>query len=250
MSRPGPLDMRDLIGRARKLSSRLGGNPAEASDRLEPYQRRMQKAGAKPGEIVSTQDTAVELGPPTHLSVHALLWTREKNLVRDHYFSLVGPDLAEAAGTSRDYAQLICLELNQSGTDALGLEPLQYFPRLLPGLMARMMPGRLWLRVSQTALAQGLDFSLLAGALRRACQQEVKPWFGVEVFFVTQGRPEVQAFAGLASEAKILAGKHKRIALSKDGEYECAELDCRNCEEKPVCDMIREVRKIRKKGKP
>ncbi len=245
----GPVDMRGLIERAHRLVSKFGAEARELSPGLDAYRKRMQKEPGPARKLVSAQDTAVELGPPDRLSVNAVLWTREKKLVRDNRFCLVGPDLAEAAGTAHAYAQVICLAVKESGADALGLEALQYFPELLPGLMARMVPGRLWLRASKNAVAAGLNFSLLAAAVRAAYQKELPQVLGVESIFVTRGRSEVEPFAAIASEAKILAGKHRRIALSEDGGYECAELDCRNCEEKPVCDMIREVRKIRRREK-
>jgi len=71
-----------------------------------------------------------------------------------------------------------------------------------------------------------------------------------EVIFVTSCGEDVEALAKIASEAKILAGRHKKLVLGADGEVECPELDCESCEEKPVCDNLRDIVIKRRKRRP
>ena len=63
----------------------------------------------------------------------------------------------------------------------------------------------------------------------------------VEVVFVTSSEADVEALGPIAAEAKILAGRHKKLVLSPDGEVECTDLDCEDCDEQPVCDALRDV---------
>jgi len=244
----GPVDMGELIERAHLLAEKFHGKISQASPGLDLYRKLMAEEDGGRGKIVTAEDTAVELGAPGQRSVKAVLHTREKNLVRDNQFSLIGPDFDQSTGTSRPYAQLILLAIDKTASlDPWSLESLQYFPGVLPGLMARMVPGRLWLRASRDAVAAGLNFSIMAAAIRNAGFGQLPQLLGVESIFVTGSREEVEPFEGLASEAKILAGVHQRIAVGKNGDYECEELNCGNCEEKPVCDMIREVKAIRRR---
>ena len=243
-------DMKKLIVRAREISADL--EPTELAA-LGPEQLRAfrERAGAGPSSarmIVLAEDTAVELGPPKRASMNAVLWTNEPGLVNDGRVLLIGPDLAEVQGQERDYAQIMMLEL-EPGADAdlFKLESIQYLSRRLPGVMARMMPGRLWLRVSKQAMKEGLCFPLLSGAFRESYQEQVPGVCKVESLFVTRDRSSVERFSALASEAKILSGQHKKIMLAADGEYECEDLDCGTCDDKEVCDEIREVVTIRRK---
>jgi len=245
-----PVDLSELIARAQRLLNKFSGtlSPIAADRELSQYLEKMKGENEPAKKIVSAQETAVELGSPKRLSVNIVLWSKNPGLIRDRHFCLLGPDLPESAGAERDYAQIILLAIDETAEiDPFRLESLQFLAQALPGVMARVIPGRLWLRVSKTAVSAGITFALLARAIRDAYQKEVSGLSAVESIFVTSSK-EVEPFSALASEAKILSGRHKKISLGLGGDYECEELSCGTCEEKPVCDMIREVRAIRRKS--
>ena len=182
--------------------------------------------------------------------MNCLLWSKDQDLVQDDHFFLIGPDLPESFGQELDYAQLILAALHPGPElNLFRMESLQFLPGIIPGVMARMIPGRLWLRVSKDALSHGINFSLLAKAIRRAAQAQAPELVAMESIFITAGKEAVERFSGLASEAKILSGRHRKISLGLSGGYECLELNCDHCEEKQVCDTIREVRVIRRKSR-
>jgi CO dehydrogenase/acetyl-CoA synthase beta subunit len=243
-------DMQALVTRARKLlaEARCGTESAGDPLRLLEY-RRSFDAGSEPAnKILLAADTAVELGPPARASAHAVIWTAEPEMIRDGRVSLLGPDLAACLGAERDYAQIILLGIVRApGLDLFRLEAIQFLTRRLPGVMARVVPGRLWLRVSHQAIAAGLDFALLGTALAEAFRREVRGILAVESVFITSDRAEVEKFSALAAEARIYSGRHRKISLGGAGDYECEELNCESCEEKPVCDQIREVTAIRRR---
>jgi hypothetical protein len=62
-----------------------------------------------------------------------------------------------------------------------------------------------------------------------------------EVVFVTRSEEDVEALRQIATEANILSGRHKKLFLGADGDIECSELNCETCDEKPVCDSLRDV---------
>jgi CO dehydrogenase/acetyl-CoA synthase beta subunit len=247
MSRP--TDMRELIRAVKKMAAKNQSVTVDAAgeDKLSGYLSRMNSGCSEAWAMVMAQDTEVELGSPKRASVNTVLWTREKELVTDNRCHVIGPDLSELKAEDRDYCQIVMLEIKPGREpDPFLLEPGQFLTDRIPGVMARMIPGRLWLRVSRRAVKAGVNFSIIAAVIRKAyC--ELPGVKAVECIFADSDRDAVQGFAGLASEARILSGRHKRISLGRDGDYECEELDCASCEDKPVCDIIREVRVIRKR---
>lgn len=227
--------------------------PFNTRDEIERFKQKVglvQRQGGKP-TIVMSEDTAVELGHPQDASINLVLWTHNPDLVEDKAIHLCGPDLNHAHGARLPYAQLILLALREDfDADPFSLESTQFLSNRLPGYMVRMIPGRLWARVSRQALSDGLNFSTLGGALIAAYYDDFPGVEKVEVAFVTAGNEKVKNFSPVAAEAKIISGGNKKLSLVDDGEYECEDLNCDTCDEKEVCDDIREIVILRRKNKP
>ena len=51
----------------------------------------------------------------------------------------------------------------------------------------------------------------------------------------------MESLTQIAVEADILSGHHKKLILGADGKIECSELNCEICDEKPVCDNLRDI---------
>lgn len=194
-------------------------------------------------EIVLAEEVAVELGHPNTASRCILLLTRNADLVRNGVISVLGPDLDDRqADKQRPLAQVIMLALEASATaDPFDMENAQYLINRLPGYMVRSVPGRLWVRVSRDSREKGLGLHTVGSALISTYTREFEGVEKAEVLFITAGKEEVEELAVLSAEAEIMAGRHKKVVLGMDGEAECAELDCDDCDEQPVCDNLRDV---------
>ncbi len=248
----GSEDLTELLGRLRETAKGFQARLLSAAgpDELAEYKGRLEKKGKGKSPVILASDTAVELGSPRLRSAYAALWTRDKSLVTDGAVTVIGPGLAESEGKALDYAQLTALALGpEAEPNPFKLESIQFLARRLPGVMSRTVPGRLWVRVSHQAIEAGVDFRIIGGALRETYKKEMAGVEAVESFFVTLCGRAVDQFSAIASEARIHAGSHKKLALGVDGSYECKELECDSCDEKPVCDRIREVAIIRKRKK-
>jgi len=46
----------------------------------------------------------------------------------------------------------------------------------------------------------------------------------------------------------VLSGRHRKLALSADGTFECSDLDCENCDERETCDALKDVTIKYRKG--
>ena len=86
-----------------------------------------------------------------------------------------------------------------------------------------------------------MTLDTLGSALISAYREEFEGVLAAEVLFITSSREDVEALNIVSTEAQILAGRHKKLVLGIDGDVECAELACETCEEKPVCDDLRDI---------
>jgi hypothetical protein len=218
---------------------------------LRAFARRTGFAPRRQGtpEIVLGSDVAVELGHPATASRPILLTTEVPGMVRHGRVSLLGPDLdALAVGERCPFGQVVMLTLRPgSAPDPFELDSAQFLINRLPGYMVRAMPGRLWVRVSKAGRARGITLRTVAEALTVAFLGDFEEVEGVEVLFVTSAVADVEALAPIALEASVIAGKHKKLVLAPDGELECSELSCETCDDKPVCDDLREIVRERRR---
>jgi len=137
--------------------------------------------------------------------------------------------------------------------DPYELELTQYLTNRLPGYMVRSLPGRLWARIGRREAGRrpgpALGLFDLGKALIAAYQLDFPTITGVEIALVTSNESDLETLAPLCLEADVIAGRHKRLSLGVSGDLDCSELDCENCDEKPVCDNLREVVRIRRRSR-
>ncbi len=202
-------------------------------------------------EVILSEDVYAELGHPATASRAMVLTTYDPDLVEHGRISLVGPDLAAMKpGVRGPFAQVVMVALDrQHMPDPFDLENTQYLMHRLPGYMVRSVPGRLWVRVGKKQQAAGLNLHVVGSALAQAFSDDFDGVLKAEVVFITSNNEDVAALEQVAAEAKILSGQHKKLALGVDGSIECSELNCEECDEKPVCDNLRDVVVQRRKLK-
>jgi CO dehydrogenase/acetyl-CoA synthase beta subunit len=203
--------------------------------------RRMQapenlsRRGEGPPSVVVGEDVGAELGQPGAISHAMVLTTTKKDLVEDGRVRCAGPDLDQAAGP---YAQVVMLSHNGDPPDPFELETTQYRPNRLPGFMARTVPGRLWVRFSKQALSDGLRLHTLGSALVAAFRMDFPQVTGVEVLLATS---DVEQLDQVAAEFKVKSGQHRKLVLVEDGVYDCEDLNCESCDQKEVCDALKDI---------
>jgi hypothetical protein len=240
-------DMSPLIGRVREFLVHHGEGirTYDASSdllHLEDEERSGQAQEAR-ADVVLAEDTAVELGHPLTPSLAMVLTCYQPQLVRHGEISILGPDVDEIeSGDRRPFAQIIMLSFrNGDSPDPFQIDRTQYLTRRLPGYMVRSVPGKAWVRISRAAMAAGLTIKTVGSALIDAYMHDFETLEKAEVAFVTSCEKDVEALTQIAYEASILAGKHKKLVLGVDGEVECQELNCETCDDKPVCDNLRDI---------
>jgi CO dehydrogenase/acetyl-CoA synthase beta subunit len=240
-------DMAPLVGRMREflaerkvrtVSCDAPYDITTLSDRFGFSEKRKGRP-----EVILGADVALELGHPSSASRGIVLLCHRPDLVENGRISVVGPDLDQMAmGIHHPFAQVVMLFVRPDQMpDPFEIDNTQYLMHRLSGYMVRSVPGRLWVRISQSGRSAGLTLQVVGSALIAAYTGDFEGVAGAEVVFVTSSPSDVEALSQISTEANILAGRHKKLALGVDGEVECRELDCETCEEQPVCDSLRDI---------
>jgi hypothetical protein len=258
---PGTSTVADMAPLIRRVCEFLAQREAQTASWQAPYDVRTLAAGfgfterrrGKP-EVILAEQVAVELGHPSTPSLATVLLSWQAGLVRGGRISIVGPDLdGLEAGVRHPFAQVVMLRVRAGGTpDPFEVDTAQFLLHRLPGYMVRSVPGRLWARVSRSGRAGGLDLKTIGSALITAYMGEFEEVEAAEVVFVTSGAQHVDALRQVAIEANILAGRHRKLVLGVGGDIECRDLACDTCDDKPVCDNLRDIviqRKARRDGR-
>jgi len=240
-------DMAPLIRRLRELMEKRADRTTSCPSPLDADALRgrfgFMDKGKGRTEIILAEDVAVELGHPSTASRATVLCTFDPGAVVKDRVSIVGPDLAGMAPGGRPpLGQAVILALRPDAVpDPFELENTQYLTNRLPGFMVRSVPGKLWVRISQKARAAGLTLETVGAALVAAYTGAFPGVQKAEVVFITSSAEDVEELGRIAAEASILAGRHKKLVLGVDGDVECTSLDCDVCEDKPVCDNLRDI---------
>jgi CO dehydrogenase/acetyl-CoA synthase beta subunit len=222
------------------------GDPASLLDGL-----RIQ-VGPEAGQgVVLRGETFAEMGSPDAGSCAFPLWTASPDHVKDGRITLIGPDIPESRGSSLPFGQVLIVGGEQLGDkEHEVLDQNQYVADRIEGYMIKSTPGRMWCRISNDAAGKGLDFETLGRALMAIFKSEVPQVQAMEVVFVTSGKKDVERLGEIAEQVKKIGRDIVRETWLAKGYdiLECTQSwDCGTCNDKSVCDEIREVVQITKK---
>ncbi len=207
----------------------------------------LNRADAKT-TIILKEDTRLELGHPSKGSCYANLPTRDPALVENGRITLAGPDIPDIKTETAPFAQ-ITLACCKSNVRDISVKMDRYLHTSVQhdGYMVRSMPNLIWSRISKKAAHSGFSLYELGARLIEALNFEFQDISGAEIFFVTSSREYISELNEIVEPARQSLQKLLKFELADDETYECtASLDCDVCPERPVCDSIRDVIKIRK----
>lgn len=202
---------------------------------------------ANPG-IILRGDTFVELGHPQAGSSGFLLWTKDLSLIRDGRVTLIGPDIQESSEGSLPFGQIVMVageELEEKDHEMLIQG--QYIADQIEGYMVKSSSRNIWSRVSKDGAAKGFCFETLGRALMAIFKSEILKVQAMEIIFVTSSKDDVRRIDDLAAQVQKISKEIVKETWKVRGyDIEC-DLDCSSCNDKPVCDNIREVLAERKR---
>ena len=228
--------------------------------------------------VILRNDTLVELGNPEAGSCSIFLYTDKPSLLSDGRITLLGPDINDSgisnltfnemvisgrvhpsdqdlellekasnrkpATKSYPFAQIIMVAgKTLSENDYETLKACQIVGDQIEGYMVRSFTQNIWSRVSRDAAAKGFNFETLGKALMVLLKSANLKIEAMEVAFVTTNKHDISVLAEYARQIQKISKEIVRENWKIKGyDIECTS-DCTICDDKPVCDDIREVLK-------
>jgi CO dehydrogenase/acetyl-CoA synthase beta subunit len=208
------------------------------------------KVGSGAGSgIILRDDTYVELGNPEAGSSSFILFTDKPELVQNGRITVIGPDIKESAGKSLAFGQVLIVggkDLDDNDHEAL--KHAGFIGDQIEGYMVRSFTQNIWSRVSRTAADKGFSLEMLGRALMSLYKTGNIKIESMEVIFVTSGKDDIKKMGEIAVQVqKITRELVKQTWKVRGVDIDCVS-DCSTCNDKPVCDDIREVLSINKKN--
>ena len=204
--------------------------------------------GASTGLILRA-DSYLELGNPEAGSAAFLLFTDDSSRVKDGRITLVGPDVQESAGRSLPFGQVLII--GGSGLSFKDYDALRHAGLIgdqIEGYMVRSATRNVWSRVGRIAAERGFGFEALGRALMAIHKSADARIESVEVLFVTSGNEDVGRLGELGAQVQKVAKEIVRENWKVKGiDIECLS-NCATCDDKPVCNEIREMLKVKNKA--
>jgi CO dehydrogenase/acetyl-CoA synthase beta subunit len=221
--------------------------PASTDDLLHGLPVRVgPKAGT---DLILRGDTFVELGSPDVGSASFLLWTDDPSLVKSGLITVIGPDIPESEGASLPFGQVIMVAGKKlSGDKHEIIDRTQYISDQIEGYMLKSMSRQMWSRISKDVAAKGFSFETLGRALMAIFKSSIPEVEAVELLFVTTSKEDLEPLQEMGKQIReISKNVTKDIWKSKGYDIECFSLvDCNACDNKEVCDEIKDIVNVRK----
>ncbi len=205
--------------------------------------------GASRG-IILRSDTFAELGNPEAGSCAILLATSDTGLIQDGRISILGNDIQDWKPDTENFPNAISLPFGQvvmvGGKNLTNI----HFEKLktsliigdqIEGYMERSQSFNIWSRVSKDAARKEFSLFTLGKALMAIIKSSNPAVEAVQITFVTTSKQHISMLEASAIQIRKIARELVRDNWKIKGyDIKCLS-DCDLCDEKPVCDDIREV---------
>lgn len=196
-------------------------------------------------ELVLKSEMQLELGGPGTDACGMVLYTSEKEVVRDGLVTVIGPDIQDAPQGRMAYGQIILLE-------GESLEKSMYYEiqkainlsASIPGYMSKRNGMEVWDRISVGAVKNGLSFPQIAEILMDQIRAKLPAVTAVEVFFIAGETDAVKQMQAIGEKAETAWQKLKKQLWSSRGiDLEACSPGghCGVCDDKETCDKIRRI---------
>ena len=207
--------------------------------------------------VVLQRSAALELGADGR-SCGMILPTSDASRVVDGRISVCGPDVEELVlsgdgqgPTQAPFCQIIIVSGSDLATaDLSALEDCLYTKDYIEGYFVRSSEGRIHSRIARKLAEAGFGLRELGSVLAIMVKEACPSVEGVEVVFVTESGELLDELAATRSEwLSRMHDARKGLWLEKGLDIDCpAGGHCGQCADKDLCDSVRKIARIRKKG--
>lgn len=191
--------------------------------------------------IVMAEDTAVELGSPQKVSISKTLWTTSENIAGNNVY-VKNDQLSSFENRSVSFLQLIIVQFdNADDAKDYRLQSVKGLSNKIPGLMCRSMQGKMWIRINKSLMEKDFSLYSLAECLYHSYMQAIPAIKAMDIFLIADDDPLILKFEPIISTAESISENNNKVRWIEDGIVNCDDLNCASCEEKPVCDSLRQI---------
>lgn len=195
------------------------------------------RADRKNNRIVLAEETALELGSPSTLSTAFSLWTMDKNLIKNRLF--IYGNLEEIK-KSHSFFYCVAMEVEKPPDPIVSKQSdLMYMINTINGIMARRLPGKLWIRIDieRSTVFSFYSFGQFVREEYLRLYPEIK---NIDIYIGINNNDLFNLFSELQLSATVISGENRKLTWENEGIV-CTDTDCDNCDEKNVCDIVRKV---------
>ena len=197
--------------------------------------------------IILRDDTYVELGNPEAGSSAFMLFTNKSELVSDGRITVIGTDIKESAGKSLPFGQVLIIGgRSLDDNDHEALRHAGFIGDQIEGYMVRSFTQSIWSRVGKGAAGKGFSLETLGRALMFLYKSGNSKIEVMEAIFITSGKKDLKKIDEIAVQVQKITKELARQTWKIRGfDIDCIS-DCSTCNDKPVCDEIKEMLKEKK----
>jgi CO dehydrogenase/acetyl-CoA synthase beta subunit len=214
---------------------------------------RARPGGERSSPLILKENTAFELGGPLTASSRFILRAANASLVSHRKVTLIGPDLTEIRRGVLPFGQVIMVAGPfLDGQNRLKVERTLSVAEQIPGYMVRSIGGKIWSRVSFEAVDNGFSLQTLGSSIVAHLSAALSDVLtAAEVLFVTSSVADVYELERIGAQVRKLDHdlRRQRLIKTAESEYQCkSDISCEACPDNDVCNEIRRIYTIRKKG--
>ena len=216
------------------------------------FNRTVKHGGRSRDSLVLKENTAVEFGGPEAASCWFTLWTGDTSLLSNGRTTVIGPDIQDGLQSRLPFGQVTLVAGDSLQEHSLvEIDKELHTAERISGYSVRRTSGRIWARVSNDTFDGGFSLPALGEGIPQHLRTSLPYVDAAEILFVTSGEEDVRALETIEAQVRKLSHdlRRQRLVRAADGSLECqSTLSCEECPDRPVCDDIRELISVRKKG--
>jgi len=221
--------------------------PLDRGEQVEKFNYIVKSDNKKKACIVTSGETALELGSPKHSSIPTLLWTKEDGILKNRIW-ISGRELNEIKSTPVSFLMVVMVRIGKNfDPSGPNFQTLMNLSNRIPGYMSRSVPGKLWVRIGKDLMKKNFSLYSLGQCLAYSFYETVPDIGGIDIILAADNDSLTRKFENINIRARAISGLNRKLSIEMDGTLTCEDLDCELCDEKASCDTIREILQIRRK---
>jgi CO dehydrogenase/acetyl-CoA synthase beta subunit len=179
------------------------------------------------------------LGTPGTESYFHILWQKQTGLIGNDLY-IAGVDLQNLK-KSKEFLLYVMIEINSYDLFKDKAVSAKNISRKLNGIMVKGLRDKIWFRISKKLSEKGFDLYSLGQAVSRNFFEHMPDIAHMDVIIAADHPDIIGFFRSIHHTIGIIEGNNRKLKWVEDGVISCDDLNCNTCDEKPGCDIIKDI---------